>query len=81
MPQNSEQQQLHGHVPFQHTQLGVYLVGVCALLYVSVESAQVCSMCAAAGGGGGVRACVRACVAHQQAHTASHLRSFRSSLD
>jgi hypothetical protein len=41
MPQNSEQQQLHGHVPFQHTQLGVYLVGVCALLYVSVESAQV----------------------------------------
>lgn len=31
----------HGHLQFQHTQLGVYLVGVCALLYAVGERGQV----------------------------------------
>ena len=29
------------HISFQHTQLGVYLVGVFALLYICNDSAQV----------------------------------------
>jgi hypothetical protein len=31
----------HGHLQFQHTQLGVYLVGICALLYTVGERGQV----------------------------------------
>jgi hypothetical protein len=30
------------HTSFQHTQLGVYLVGGLALLYICNDSAQVC---------------------------------------
>jgi hypothetical protein len=31
----------NAHIQFQHTQLGVYLVGVCALVYTALERGQV----------------------------------------
>jgi len=43
-----QQKEEAGHLQFQHTQLGVYLVGVCALVYTVGERGQVRRPCCVA---------------------------------